>query len=157
MAKLVWDADADAALARAPFFVRPLARRKVEQMVRERGDSHVRLGDVEEAQSRFREVSKGKSDDELEKLVPQPNQAGAEMVIVDTCHCQLSNCPNTLLDPRPWQQAVEAWVRDASVNERLRGLVGGDKILFHHKLRISISGCPNGCSRPQIASFGIVG
>ena len=157
MAKLVWDADADAALARAPFFVRPIARRKVEQMVRERGDSHVRLDDVEAAQARFRDVSKGKSEAEQSQLVPQPNQAGAEMVIVDTCHCELSNCPNTLLEPRPWKAAVEAWLCDYQVNERLRALVDDDKILFHHKLRISISGCPNGCSRPQIASFGLVG
>ena len=38
MAKLVWDADADAALARAPFFVRPLARRKRRRRELSAGD-----------------------------------------------------------------------------------------------------------------------
>ncbi len=35
--------------------------------------------------------------------------------------------------------------------------VSGNKILYHHRIRISVSGCPNCCSKPQIADFGIVG
>ncbi|MFC1495010.1 4Fe-4S binding protein, partial [Thermodesulfobacteriota bacterium] len=28
---------------------------------------------------------------------------------------------------------------------------------FHHEFRVSISGCPNACSRPQIVDIGIIG
>lgn len=51
MSKLAWEPDAEQALARAPFFVRPLARRKVEERVRQRveGDRVVNdfLGDAQ--------------------------------------------------------------------------------------------------------------
>jgi dissimilatory sulfite reductase (desulfoviridin) alpha/beta subunit len=33
----------------------------------------------------------------------------------------------------------------------------GAPLLAHHRFRISISGCPNSCSQPQIADFGLSG
>jgi dissimilatory sulfite reductase (desulfoviridin) alpha/beta subunit len=52
---------------------------------------------------------------------------------------------------------VEGWLARDPISERLRQRVGDEKILFHHKFRIAIAGCPNGCSRPQIADVGLVG
>jgi dissimilatory sulfite reductase (desulfoviridin) alpha/beta subunit len=54
-------------------------------------------------------------------------------------------------------EAVESWVADTDVSERLRQRVRGERVLFHHRLRIAIAGCPNACSRPQIADIGVVG
>ncbi len=79
------------------------------------------------------------------------------MVIVDECRGALSNCPNLLIPTPEWKIAITDWVREQGVSERLRQRVKGDTILHHHKLRISISGCPNSCSRPQIADVGLVG
>jgi Pyruvate/2-oxoacid:ferredoxin oxidoreductase delta subunit len=157
MARLPWEPAAKEALARVPFFVRPLARRKVEERVRRRGGRQVTLGDVREAEARFRAVRGGKSDAELVGLMPQPNEPGAQVLVVEACHSQLSGCPNVVLPTGPWCEAIEAWAREKDVSERLRARLRGDHILFHHKLRIAVAGCPNACSRPQIADVGVVG
>jgi dissimilatory sulfite reductase (desulfoviridin) alpha/beta subunit len=157
MSKLAWEPEAEQALARAPFFVRPLARRKVEERVRQRGGDRVTLGDVREAEARSQAVAAGKPPGELERMMPQANQPGAEMIVAECCHAQLSGCPNLLLDAAPWKEAVDAWARESGVSERLRHRVEGGRVLFHHKLRIALAGCPNGCSRPQIADVGAVG
>jgi dissimilatory sulfite reductase (desulfoviridin) alpha/beta subunit len=157
MAKLNWDTDAEQALKRAPFFVRPLARRKVEERVRQGGRERVTLADVREAEARFKAVRGDKSDAELAQLVPQPNRPGTAMLVVEACRSELSNCPNVVLPTRPYVEAVEQWAEEQDISERLRRRVRGDRVLFHHKFRIAIAGCPNGCSRPQIADVGLIG
>jgi len=155
--KLAWEPEAETALSRAPFFVRPLARRKVEERVRARGGNRVTLADVREGEARFKAIAGDKPQAELQRMMPQPNQPGAEMLAIEVCHCELSGCPNVLIKPADWKQAIEDWARAADVSERLRRRVEGDRILCHHKLRVAIAGCPNGCSRPQIADIGLVG
>ncbi|HPD17335.1 MAG TPA: 4Fe-4S binding protein [Planctomycetota bacterium] len=157
MSKLTWEPDAEQALSRAPFFVRPLARRKVEERVLARGGDRVTLADVREGEARFKAVAGEKSDTQLERMMPQPNQPGAPMLAIEVCHCELSGCPNVLIKPQEWKQAIEEWARATGLSERLRQRVEGERILFHHKLRVAIAGCPNGCSRPQIADVGLVG
>ncbi len=41
--KMEWDEDAKQRLQKAPFFIRPLARSKVEKAARERGETRVTL------------------------------------------------------------------------------------------------------------------
>jgi dissimilatory sulfite reductase (desulfoviridin) alpha/beta subunit len=98
-----------------------------------------------------------KPEKELETMMPRDNEPGTPLVIIEACHNKLSNCPNALIDTDVWRGAVEEWVAAADVSERLRARVKDNKILFHHKFRISIAGCPNSCSRPQIADVGVVG
>ncbi len=157
MAKLTWDTDAEQALKRAPFFVRPLARRKVEERVRDGGRERVTLADVRAAEARFKAVRGGKSDAELETLMPKPNRPGVQMLLVEACRSEMSNCPHVVLPTRPWVEAVERWAAEADISERLRQRVQGERVLRHHKFRIAIAGCPNGCSRPQIADVGMIG
>jgi Pyruvate/2-oxoacid:ferredoxin oxidoreductase delta subunit len=154
---LWWDDDAARALRRAPAFVRGLARRKVEERMRAAGRGRVRLADVEEARAAFRAVRGGKSREELAALLPAENRPGVEMVVVEACRARLAQCPNTLLDTEPWQRAIAEWAERAELNERLRRRVGGERVLFHHKLKVALAGCPNGCSRPQIADLAVVG
>lgn len=47
MNKLLWEADAEARLQQAPFFIRPLARRKVENAARAQGVQRITLAFVE--------------------------------------------------------------------------------------------------------------
>ncbi len=79
------------------------------------------------------------------------------MVLIEACRSQLSNCPNLLLNTIPWQRAVEEVVEQGDFSERLRAKVEEAQVLYHHKLKVSISGCPNGCSRPQTADVGVMG
>lgn len=157
MVRLAWDKDAEEAMKKAPFFVRSLARRKVEEGVAAAGRDRVRLADVQKAEARFKAVRGARSNQELAQAMPQENKPGVPMVVLESCRAQLAQCPNTLLDTGPWRQAVEEWLQAADINERLRQRVSEDRVLFHHKLKIALAGCPNGCSRPQIADLALVG
>ena len=86
-----------------------------------------------------------------------PTGVETDMVIIEVCHHARIHCPNVLIDTTEWQQIVEEWVREQDISARLRRRVGSGMVLHHHKLHIAIAGCPNGCSRPQIAEVGLVG
>ena len=64
-------------------------------------------------------------------------------------------CPMAVGDVVAAREAMleELRVRDAAtvVRAKARG-----PLLAHHRLKVSISGCPNSCSQPQIADFGLV-
>jgi dissimilatory sulfite reductase (desulfoviridin) alpha/beta subunit len=75
----------------------------------------------------------------------------------EACHCDLSNCPNPLLRVSEWREAVGQWVEACGLAEKVRDRVPGGKVRPHHDFRIVVAGCPNGCSRPQIADVGVVG
>ncbi len=89
--------------------------------------------------------------------MPAINEPGANMIEIEACHANLFGCPNQLIDAEQVKQGIEKWIEDEGISERFRERVKGELILHHQKFRISISGCPNGCSRPQIADIGIVG
>lgn len=154
---IAWAPEAAQALGGVPVLVRHLARRKVEEQVRGQGRDQVALADFAVAEARFRAVMGGRSEPELAQLLPSENRPGAEMVVLESCRGQLAGCPNALIDTEPWRRALEDWLEANQASERLRAKVGGDQVLFHHKLRLSLAGCPNGCSRPQIADLALVG
>lgn len=157
MGQVSWDSDATAALAKVPFLVRPLARRKVEERVAAQGRQRVLLSDFAEAEARFRAVVGGRSEQELQGLLPQDNRPGVSLTVLEACRSELSGCPNRLIDVEAWRQALQEWLDGDQVSERLRGRVSDPQVLYHHKLRLAVAGCPNGCSRPQIADLALVG
>lgn len=152
-----WEPEAQRALQGVPRLVRGLARRKVEQRVAAQGRQRVSLDDFSQAEARFQALRGGRGDRELATLLPAENRPGVPMVVVEACRADLTGCPNALLEGEPWQQALERWLTQADISERLRRRVEGDRVLFHHKLKIALAGCPNGCSRPQIADLALVG
>lgn len=154
---LTWEEPARAELGKAPLFIRPLVRRKVEDMVRGAGRSLVTATDYAKARDRFKAMVVGTSPDELKEMLPAENKPGAKMITVSACRGQAMGCPNSLIDVDDLLDRVNRFSQAEDLPENLRGLVRDDKIMFHHKLKISLSGCPNGCSRPQIADFGLVG
>ncbi len=99
----------------------------------------------------------GRSAADLAPRLPAANRPGAELVVVETCRQELAGCPHALLDLAPWREALDAWRRAAGLDERLGRRISEGRILYHHKLRIALAGCPNGCSRPQIADLALVG
>ncbi|MHB9130999.1 MAG: 4Fe-4S dicluster domain-containing protein [Armatimonadota bacterium] len=90
-------------------------------------------------------------------MMQQEPNPDTEMVVIQVCHNERIHCPNVLIATADWQRVIEEWIHTHAIAERLRARVNGRKILHHHQLHISISGCPNGCSRPQIADVGLVG
>lgn len=52
------------------------------------------------------------------------------------------------------QQDIEAVVLDSGWAELVTGKV--HPVRRHHQFRIAVAMCPNGCSRPHIADFGLI-
>lgn len=154
---LPWDEAAEEALSKAPMVLRSMIRSKVEKQVLANGGGRVSLDDFRRAEEGFRGVASDKSLAQLKKNLPSPNEPGVPMVIISSCHNRLAGCRFPLIDTEEWRREVEKWVKRSDASERLRRRIQSDVILMHNKLKVSISGCPNGCSRPQIADFGIVG
>lgn len=88
---------------------------------------------------------------------PEPNAPGARLVELNACRAASEGCPNSLIDAGLWQAAIRNWLTEAEISERLRMRVENPIIMAHDKLRITVAGCPNACSRPQIADLGVVG
>ncbi len=67
-----------------------------------------------------------------------------------------SGCPNSANSVARLPQDIEKIFEKENVLEFLKKTVNGD-LKFHHEFRVSLSDCPNACSRPQIADIGIIG
>ncbi len=93
----------------------------------------------------------------LRQEIPRKERPGDGMAVIEVCRGEMSGCPNALIRTSDWKKALKDWICEKNISGRLRTRIRGDKVLLHYKLRISISGCPNGCSRPQIADIGLVG
>ncbi|MBI9077014.1 MAG: 4Fe-4S dicluster domain-containing protein [Desulfatibacillum sp.] len=154
---LSWDKNAQDALKKAPVMVRSLVRNKVEQMVRDQGGDKVCLADFQLAEQKYRNMLSGKAMDSMKGKMPTPNEPGAPMVVFSSCHNALAGCQNPLIDTEEWIQAIRDWSEVEGISEKLREKVKADTIKFHNKLKISVSGCPNGCSRPQVSDLAVVG
>lgn len=154
-----WNEDARAAVAKAPFFVRGMINKRVEAYVREQGRDVVTLKDVETLRARVT-GSAGPIQDEItpeqiEKIVRdhQP-RAFADERAYEVRIC--ANCPRSLFDVDALAGRLTDMIRAKGVPEAVQARVSGP-ILKHHKLTVSLSGCPNSCSQPQIVDFGVQG
>jgi hypothetical protein len=57
----------------------------------------VSLSDFQEARARFSAVTAGKPHDELMSMMPRENSKDTEKLAIETCHTEMSNCPNVLI------------------------------------------------------------
>ncbi len=136
-----WEADAQAAIKKVPFFVRKKVKKRVEAFVSDKGRSRVTLGDVEALKKKF--LSKGGMESEI---------MGYD---VSACFGG-EGCPNSVISSGPLIKDIQALMEEADILTFLKSEVRGD-LKFHHELRVSVSDCPNACSRPQITDIGIIG
>lgn len=152
-----WDPQAEEALKAVPFVVRPLAKSRIEQTVQEQGRDVVTREDYEECYRSFRRVFGSRGDRSLKEVAPTRKADAPEMVLVETCAGEMRGCPHLLIPVSDWAERLEQALHDIGFSERLLERVKGDTVLLHHKFRVSISGCPNCCSQPQIKEFGVHG
>ena len=152
-----WNDDARAAMARAPLFVRGMITRRVEKHVREQGRETVTLRDVEQLRAKATGGGMGgeMTDEQVEKIVrdsrPQVFR-GERTYEVRVC----AACPRSLYDVQSVAEKTVQTIEQSGVPESVVKRVRGP-ILRHHRLSVSISGCCNSCSQPQIADFGVQG
>jgi len=136
-----WSRDADKAIKKVPFFVRKKVKKKVEDFVEQKGKASVELSDVTELKKKF--LSKGGMEKDIK---------GYE---VSTCFGG-AGCPNTANSCTRLAKNIETIIEKENILSFLKESVKGD-LKFHHEFRITLSDCPNACSRPQIVDIGIIG
>jgi dissimilatory sulfite reductase (desulfoviridin) alpha/beta subunit len=126
-------------MERVPFFVRRRAKRKVEEEARRRGAPAVTMEHVEACRRQMI--------DSMESEVK-----GYQ---VEICF-GASGCPNRLVYDSGLAESIEGALDAQNLKAFLRERVQG-QLKLHHEFRVSIACCPNACSRPQIADFGLIG
>ena len=134
-----WTDEAQKLLSRVPFFVRGKVRERVEEAAARCGAREVTPMHVDQCKKRFL----SSMDQEVRGFR------------VETCFGP-SGCPNRAVVsgdlPNDIEQELSRRNLRAFLQERVKG-----PLKLHHELRVSISDCPNACSRPQIADIGLIG
>jgi anaerobic sulfite reductase subunit C len=134
-----WTEEAEKAVSRVPFFVRKRVRRKVEVEAQRRDSKLVTLEHVMDCQKKF-----------LKSMADE-----VKGYQVETCFGP-GGCPNRAVKDDDLPNELEKLLQDKNLRDFLLGRVKGP-LKMHHEFRISISDCPNACSRPQIADLGLIG
>jgi anaerobic sulfite reductase subunit C len=134
-----WTKEAEEAVSRVPFFVRKRVKKKIEDEAEKAGSSLVTLDHVQIAQKRFLKDM----DQEVKGFQ------------VETCFGP-SGCPNRAVDCEGIAQEIEKEILKRDLRTFLKKRIQGP-MKMHHEFRVSLSCCPNACSRPQIVDFGIMG
>ena len=154
--KVKWDEKAEAELERVPFFVRKMARKKVESYVNERGREVVTPADVEEARKGFLQMT-STGDDEAGRARGSGPGSPSDVALyrVDTCRGSELDCPFSLVKLAPLKDRLIALMEEEDFTRRAMERISGP-VLAHHQFRVALSACPNACSQPQVRDVGVV-
>jgi anaerobic sulfite reductase subunit C len=134
-----WSKEAEDLISKVPFFVKKRVKKRVEEEAEARGADVVTADHVNICRNRFI----NKMEDEVKGFQ------------VETCFSS-GGCPNSIMDVAALSDGIEEILSEENIRGFLKEKVNGP-LKFHHEFRVSISGCPNACSRPQIADVGIIG
>jgi NAD-dependent dihydropyrimidine dehydrogenase PreA subunit len=134
-----WDRDAEEAIKKVPFFVRNRVRRRVEEEAGKGSSDRVTLAHVHACRERF-----------MNRMEEEVQGFG-----LDRCFGQ-GGCPNRAAPEGDLTGRLEPILREAKLRDFLKTRVQGP-LKLHHEFRVSVSDCPNACSRPQIADVGFLG
>jgi anaerobic sulfite reductase subunit C len=137
--QMIWTEEAKQAVSRVAFFVRKRVKRRVEEESLRQGAHEVTLKHVESCQRRF-----------LQNM--EEEVKGYQ---VESCFGP-GGCPNRAVEGNELPKKVEELLARRNLKGFLKERVKGP-LKMHHEFRVSISDCPNACSRPQIVDVGIIG
>jgi anaerobic sulfite reductase subunit C len=134
-----WNKEAEEAVSKVPFFVRRRVRKRVEEEATRLHAQIVTLEHVTACKRRY-----------LENM--EEEVKGHQL---ETCFGP-SGCPNRAVVDDSLSVELEKVLSGKKLRDFLKSKVSGP-LKMHHEFRVSISDCPNACSRPQIVDFGIIG
>lgn len=134
-----WSKEAERAISKVPFFVKKRVRNRVEEEAKRSGSMEVRIEHVRACHRRF-----------LEDM--EDDVRGYQ---VESCFGQMG-CPNSAVPSEGLAERIEEMISRRRMKEFLKERVKGP-LKPHHEFRVSISNCPNACSRPQIVDIGLIG
>ncbi len=133
-----WAPAAEEAIAKVPFFIRRRVRKKVELEAERQNVSEVTLEHVRTCQQNFLK----NMEDEIK---------GYQL---ESCF-GTSGCPNRIPTEDNFTTTLEKMLTSRDLKTFLKSKVNGP-LKFHHEFRVSVSDCPNACSRPQVTDLGII-
>ena len=133
-----WTDKSKKELSRVPFFVRKKVKKKVEEYACEKGAEIIEPAHLHEARKNFL----NKMEDEIKGYRVEVCMGG-------------SNCENAVDTGKRLADKAEDLLKSKDLFSFLRKNTKG-KIKFHQEFKVSISYCPNSCSRPQITDIGII-
>ncbi|MFC1891110.1 4Fe-4S dicluster domain-containing protein [Thermodesulfobacteriota bacterium] len=134
-----WNEEAEKSMKRVPFFVRKRVKKKIEEEASSRGADEVTLEHVKTSQDRFL----NKMEDEVKGFQ------------VESCFGS-GGCPNRAFITEDFPDRIENKLVKRKLKSFLKKKVKAP-LKMHHEFRVSISDCPNACSRPQIVDIGLIG
>ena len=134
-----WTKDAEQAVGKVPFFVRKRVRKRVEEEAGRAGSSVVTLEYVKTCQKRF-----------LNQMEEEVKGFQVEACFGPT------GCPNRAVAYDDLFKKIEDRLARRNLKSFLKEKVQGP-LKLHHEFLVSISECPNACSRPQISDLGLIG
>lgn len=166
-----WDYEAKELIARAPFFVRGLARRKIERFARARGACQVSADIARQAYAAFRgRATDGGGDEDIQappvELVARLEKETDRLAHGERFHARhyrvrpcagAVGCPRALIPVRETAEALADRTAQSGFPGFLEWRLAGRPILSHHRFQAVVAGCPNACSQPQIQDFGVTG
>lgn len=134
-----WSEEAGQAVSKVPFFVKKRVKKKVEEEAARSGAKIVTPEHVRNSQKKFL----NNMEDEIKGYR------------IETCFGS-GGCPNRISQDNDLVQKIEEKLSDRDLKIFLKEYINGP-VRMHHEFRVSISDCPNACSRPQIVNFGVMG
>jgi len=134
-----WSREAQEALSKVPFFVRKRVKKRVEEEAARSRAGEVTVEHVRTCKKRFL----NRMEDEVKGFQ------------VETCFGS-DGCPNRAVTSDGLAQDLEKRLSKRKLKEFLKDRVQGS-LKMHHEFRVSVSDCPNACSRPQIVDLGLIG
>ncbi len=133
-----WTSEAEEAVSRVPFFVRRRVRKRVEEEASRANARSVTMEHVESCRKRF-----------LKNM-----ESEVKGYQVETCF-GTGGCPNRVIEGEDLVGDLEKLLEQEGLRDFLKSVVDGP-LKLHHEFRVTLSDCPNACSRPQIADVGII-
>jgi len=148
-----WEPEAEMLMKRVPFFVRRFARKRIEQMVRAEGAAVVTAEACRRARARFADerVLAGEEASPAAAL----RQEEPQLWQVEACAGPERDCPFALRGHDELPGRLDDVFERLGYRDFARAHFGG-LILPHHRLKVALCACPNGCTQPQIKDIGIV-
>ncbi len=134
-----WTTQAEQAVSRVPFFVRRRVKKRAEEEAVQNRALEVTLEHVRSCQQKF-----------LKNM-----DSEVKGYRVETCFGP-NGCPNRAVADDDLAGDLERIASQRNLRAFLKERVQGP-LKMHHEFRISVSDCPNACSRPQIVDIGLIG
>lgn len=171
-----WDKEAADEFVKMPIAKSAKENTKVfaEKLARKDGRDRIILKDIDISKKiTYEDVSEEKRQRELDKRIAEGEtdlrqrieEEGREILAreidlfnVEMCHAQYFRCRCQLIEVRQIKNEIEQKLRELKVSAMVAdSLPDNERIMAHHRVTVSVSGCPNGCTGPETRPFGIHG